>query len=69
MHVWVGRRAKALSLVSELPGMLAKVILSLARMSTESTAVGLFPVLSSHSTVSWYVGVVVKSNTADGLLV
>lgn len=67
MHVWVGRGGIELALVSELPGMLVKVILSPSRMSTESTAVGVFPVLSSHCTVSWYVGLRAKSN--DGELV
>lgn len=67
MHVWVGRGGIELALVSELPGMLVKVILSLSRMSTESTAVLLF-VPSSHSTVSWYVGFVSKSNAGDGEL-
>lgn len=65
MDVGVGRGVNGLALVSELPGMLAKVILSPARMSTESTAVGVFPVLSLHCTVSWYVGVVAKLNVGE----
>lgn len=65
MYVGVGRGAIELALVSELPGMLVKVILSPSRMSTESTAVGVFPVLSSHCTVSWYVGSVPKLNVGE----
>lgn len=65
VYVWVGRGGIELALVSELPGMLVKVILSPSRMSTESTAVGVFPVLSSHCTVSWYVGLAVKSNVGE----
>lgn len=65
MYVGVGRGDIELALVSELPGMLVKVILSPSRMSTESTAVGVFPVLSSHCTVSWYVGLVPKLNVGE----
>lgn len=65
MNVGIGREVNGLALVSELPGMLVKVILSPARMSTESTAVGLFPVLSSHCTVSWYMGSVEKLNVGE----
>lgn len=65
MDVGVGREVNGLALVSKLPGMLVKVILSPSRMSTESTAVGVFPVLSSHCTVSWYMGVVAKLNVGE----
>lgn len=64
MNVGIGREVNGLALVSELPGMLVKVILSPARMSTESTAVRGF-VLSLHCTVSWYMGSVEKLNVGE----
>ena len=62
---WTGPGAQLRHpLVAHLLGMFEKVILSPAKMSTDRTAVGLFPVLSSHSTVSWYCGSVPKLKVA-----
>ena len=62
---WTGPGAQLRHpLVAHLLGMFEKVILSPAKMSTDRTAVGLFPVLSSHCTVSWYCGSVPKLKVA-----
>lgn len=65
VYVWVGRGGIELVLVSELFGMLVKVILFLLRMFIESMVVGVFFVLLLYCIVSWYVGLVVKLNVGE----